>query len=319
MKIIFMGTPYFALPTLEALVRAQKREPALSSTPCKSQETFTGAIEVVAVYSQPPRPAGRGQKETHSPVHQFAAANNIPVYTPTSLKSAEAQAEFATLGADIAVVVAYGLLLPKAILEAPKLGCINVHPSKLPRFRGAAPLQRTIMAGEKDTATVIMQMDVGLDTGDMLLVEPYAIPEGTTTGMLHDTLSARAGALVLKTLEGLQAGTITPIKQPEEGVCYAPKISKEECRIDWNQSAETIARQIRGLSPTPGAYFEHKGENIKIFAADFTADNSEKPAGTILDNELAIACEQGTLHPTELQRAGKKRLPVAEFLKGFSA
>lgn len=298
MRLVFMGTPAFALPTLKALHAA--------------------GHEIAAVYTQPPRPAGRGQKDTPSPVYTWAEEQGLKLLTPISLKTPEAQAEFASHNADIAVVVAYGLLLPKAILETYPLGCINVHPSKLPRWRGAAPIQRTIMAGDKETAIVIMQMDAGLDTGDMLLTERFAIEDGTTSGMLHDMLSEKAGALVLKTLEGLKNNTITPQKQPAEGVEYAKKISKDEAHIDWNRPAQEVYQHILGLAPNPGASFQYKGEVIKIFDASFDSRDVDHTPGTFIDGQLGIACNPGLLHPRILQRPGKKRVPIAEFLNGFT-
>ncbi len=290
----------FALPTLKAL-----RE--------------TGHT-IVAVYSQPPRPAGRGQKERPSPVHEYALAHGLPVYTPVSLKSAETQAEFAAHKADAAIVVAYGLLLPQAILDACPMGCINVHPSLLPRWRGAAPIQRTIMAGDTQTAIVIMQMDAGLDTGDMLMVEPVAIAPGTNAAMLHDELSQKAAPLVLKTLQR----AFKPVKQPTEGVTYAKKITKEECRIDWNRPAADILNQIRGLSPAPGAAFVYQGEQIKIFDAVASAVREcdfMRPAqsGEVISANFDIACEGGksVLSPLEMQRPGKKRMSRQECLQGF--
>ncbi len=297
MRIVFMGTPVFAVPTLAALHKA--------------------GHEVVAVYSQPPRPAGRGQKDTPSPVHKYATENNIPVFTPTSLKDEKVQAEFAAHKADIAVVVAYGLLLPKPILDAYPRGCITVHPSLLPRWRGAAPIQRTIMAGDTMTGICIMQMDEGMDTGDILHCEEGFSTEGLNAGDLHNLLSEEAGPLVLLTLEGLKEGNITPRKQSEVGVTYAKKISKEEGRIDWTKSATDIANQIRGLAPSPGAYFLYGDEKIKIFNATVN-EQSEKKAGTLIDDQLTISCGSGTIKPTELQRPGKKRLPLKTFLSGFS-
>lgn len=327
-KIVFMGTPAFALPSLKALHSSEH--------------------EVVAVYSQPPRPAGRGQKETPSPIHSFALENNIPVYTPVSLKSAEAQEEFANLKADVAVVAAYGLLLPKPILEAYPLGCINVHPSLLPRWRGAAPIQRTVMAGDAMTGICIMQMDEGLDTGDVLLREDGFVVGSFDAGTLHDMLSHLAGPMLLLTLDGLRNGTIKPQKQSTEGITYAKKITKEEARIDWNQTAEHINNQIRGLAPSPAAYFVHNGENIKIFKAeiipspacggglgrgaqqDTLSQISPHPspppqagegvvrAGTVIDDSLSIACLQGILRPLEVQRPNKKRMSVSEMLKGYA-
>jgi methionyl-tRNA formyltransferase len=298
MKLVFMGTPSFALPALEALQASEH--------------------EIVAVYTQPPRPAGRGQKDTPSPVHAFAQAQGLPVYTPVSLKSPEIQAEFAAHKADIAVVVAYGLLLPKPILDACPLGCINVHPSLLPRWRGAAPIQRTIMAGDRETAVMIMQMDAGLDTGGILLAEPYTIPPGTDAGALHDTLAAMSGPLVLKALHGLAGNALRPLPQDNQGVLYADKIGKEECRIAWNRPADAVYHQIRGLSPAPGAYFQHGNEHIKLFDARWDLAASGKPPGSVIDDRLGIACNPGIIHPTLLQRPGKTRMAIDEFLRGFA-
>lgn len=298
MRLVFMGTPAFALPTLAAVHAA--------------------GHDIAAVYTQPPRPAGRGQKDTPSPVSQWAGQHGLKIYTPVSLKTPEAQAEFKAHNADIAVVVAYGLLLPKPILDAYPLGCINVHPSKLPRWRGAAPIQRTIMAGDKETAICIMQMDEGLDTGDILLSERYPVVPGTTAGMLHDALSQKAGALVNQTLEGLKSKTIHPMKQPEAGVEYAKKIAKSEYAIDWTKPAEQIYQHILGLSPSPGATLAYKGEIIKLFDASFESRDTEHTPGTIVDNQLGIACNPGLLHPRVLQRPGKTRTPIAEFLNGFT-
>jgi methionyl-tRNA formyltransferase len=293
MRIVFMGTPAFALPTLTALRESHH--------------------EVVAVYTQPPRPAGRGQKETPSPVHQYATEHGIPVFTPTSLKSKEAQDTFAAHKADVAVVVAYGLLLPKPILKAYPMGCINVHPSLLPRWRGAAPIQRTIMAGDKETAIVIMQMNEGLDTGNMLMVERYPILPGTTTGILHDTLAEKAAPLVLKTLDNYK--NITPVKQPEAGVTYASKISKAEAKIDWKKPAQELYQHILGLNPAPGAFFIYNGEMIKVFNA--VVEDKNGTAGTASDN-LTIYCGKNALRLTELQRPGKKRMNAEELQRGFS-
>jgi methionyl-tRNA formyltransferase len=291
MRIVFMGTPAFALPTLEALAAAH---------------------EVVAVYTQPPRPAKRGQKDTPSPVSVFAAKHGLKIFTPTSLKSKEAQEQFAAHKADVAIVVAYGLLLPKAILEAFPRGCINVHPSLLPRWRGAAPIQRTIMAGDKETAIVIMQMDEGLDTGDMLLVEKLPIAPGTTAGMLHDALAVKAAPLVLETLKTRPK----PVKQPEAGVTYAQKITKAEARLDWKKPAQELYRQILGLAPTPGAYFMYNGETIKVF--DAMVEPAKGAPGTVLDDKLLIQCGDGALRLKQLQRPGKNRIFADELLRGFN-
>lgn len=291
-----MGTPDFAVPTLAALQQS--------------------SYKIVAVYTQPPRPSGRGQKETPSPVHQFALEHNLPVYTPVSLKSAEEQSTFAGHKADIAVVVAYGLLLPKAILEAYPHGCINVHPSLLPRWRGAAPIQRTIMAGDKKTAIMIMKMDEGLDTGDILLSKNIDIPEGTTAGKLHDELARDAAPLILKVLS--EINTVKPQKQSETSVTYAKKITKEDCLIDWKKPAKEIYQQILGLSPSPGAYFSYNNEIIKIFDAKLERDKSTETPGTIIDDRLGINCGKDILRPTILQRPNKKRMTTDELLRGFT-
>ncbi|MEZ5691286.1 MAG: methionyl-tRNA formyltransferase [Rickettsiales bacterium] len=297
MKIIFMGTPLFALPALRALYESEH--------------------EVVAVYTQPPRPAGRGQKEQKSPVHQFADDNNIAVYTPVSLKTEEAQKEFASHKADVAVVAAYGLLLPEEILQACPSGCINIHPSLLPRWRGAAPIQRTIMAGDIITGICIMQMDVGLDTGDILLKEDNIKISNHNAGELHDLLAEKSAALLLNALR--QLDTLKPMKQAEEGVIYAKKITKEERAINWASKAQEIYNQIRGLSPQPAAYFTYNGENIKIFSANLveTSDNNQFPVGSTVDDELTIACEDGLLKIEEVQRPNKKRMHASEMLKSF--
>ncbi len=294
MRLIFMGTPSFAVPALAGLREA--------------------GHDVVAVYTQPPRPAGRGQKDRPSAVHDYAQAHNIPVFTPTSLKSPEVQAEFAAHKADAAIVAAYGLLLPQAILDACPRGCINIHPSLLPRWRGAAPIQRTIMAGDTKTAIVIMQMDAGLDTGDMLSVEHVLVPDSMNAGELHDLLAQHSAALLLRTLDKLDR--ITQVKQPTEGITYAAKITKEESRIDWTLPARDIQCLIRGLSPSPGATFHYDNETIKIYAADIEPGNH--PPGPVIDDKLAIACGAGILRPTILQRPGKKRMSADELLNSFS-
>ncbi len=289
-----MGTPGFAVPALDALYKA--------------------GYTIAAVYTQPPRPAGRGQKETPSPVHHYATMHHLPVFTPVSLKSPDVQAEFAAHRADVAVVAAYGLLLPHAILSACPRGCINIHPSLLPRWRGAAPLQRTLMAGDTETGVTIMQMDKGLDTGDMLLVRHFPIPADMDAGGLHDTLSTMGAQMVLEVL----AASPSPVPQPQNGVTYAAKITPAECRIDWNQPASAITHHIRGLSPSPGASFKYGDEIIKIFAAKPVSIPHYAAPGSVLDDTLSIACKEGVLQPLILQRPGKKRLPIAEFLKGFS-
>lgn len=292
-----MGTPDFAVPTLQYLIESGQ--------------------QIVAVYSQPPRPAGRGHKLQPSPVHLLAEQHGIPVYTPTSLKSPEVQAEFGAHQADAAIVAAYGLLLPQAILDAYPMGCINVHPSKLPRWRGAAPLQRTIMVGDKTTAMCIMQMAAGLDTGDILWQKDMEIAEGTTAGELHDAMANLAGEAVLQTLQGLRAGTITPQPQSAEGVTYATKISKDEAKIGWTKPAEEVLAHIHGLSPYPAAYFEFADEKIKVLKATLDSKQGGN-SGEVLDNNLTIACGSGAIHPTLIQRAGKKPMSTEEMLRGFA-
>jgi len=292
MRVIFMGTPAFALPSLSAL---------LAST-----------HEVVAVYSQPPRPAGRGQKLTASPVHQLAEQHGVPVFTPTSLKSPEAQQQFAAHHADVAVVAAYGLLLPQAILDAPKQGCINIHPSDLPRWRGAAPIQRTIMAGDTHTACCIMQMDAGLDTGAVLLREPYTIPESMTAGELHDVMAEKGAQLVLHVLS--KPFHATP--QVETGITYAAKITKADQWVDWANPATTIYNQIRGLSPAPGALCRYDGEQWKLLEAEILPYAGTATPGTLLDNALSVATTKGALRLTRLQKPGKTAMKAADMLRG---
>lgn len=282
MKVVFMGTPDFAVPVLEKL--AEKHQ-------------------VVCVYTQPPRPAGKGYKLTPSPVHQKAEEFGISVRTPVSLRKSEEQQAFADLQADVAVVCAYGLILPQAILDAPKKGCINIHASLLPRWRGAAPIQRAIQAGDTQSGVTIMQMDAGLDTGDMLLVETCPIQSDTTAQMLHDTLSEMGARLIIQALDL----DLKPIAQPTEGITYAEKIQKSEALINWNLSATQICRNIMAFNPYPTAYTLYKGERIKIFTAVAMDEITDKSAGTILDEDLKIACGNGTvLKVLTLQRAGKK-------------
>lgn len=298
LDIMFMGTPDFSVPVLDAIVAAGHR--------------------VVAVYSQPPRPAGRGLAELKSPVHRRADVLGIPVRTPKNFKTDEDRAAFADLKADAAVVVAYGLLLPAAVLDAPRLGCFNVHASKLPRWRGAAPIQRAIMAGDAVTAVNIMRMDEGLDTGPVCLGRDVAIAPDMTAGELHDTLSALGANLMVEALGELEAGTLRAVPQPQEGVTYAAKIDKRETRIDFTKTATEVANHIRGLSPFPGAWFEAnlggKPERIKVLRASAIAKNGEP--GVLLDGELTIACGEGAIRIDELQRAGKQPMKAADFLRG---
>jgi methionyl-tRNA formyltransferase len=294
MRIIFMGTPGFAIPALTALIAS--------------------AHEVIAVYTQPPRPSGRGMKLTASPVQQLAEQHAIPVFTPTSLKHDDTQRLFAAHQADVAVVAAYGLLLPQAILDAPRLGCINIHPSDLPRWRGAAPIQRTIMAGDTTTACCIMQMDKGLDSGAVLARQPYTIAPGTTSAALHDAM-AELGAKML--MEVLSQSPI-PNPQPLEGVTYANKITNADQPIDWTRPAAEIYQHILGLFPAPGATTTINSETIKIFAATVEKGDTSKPGGIILDDRLLINAGDGlALRIIELQRPNKSRQTATQFLQGF--
>jgi len=292
MRIIFMGTPDFAAQALEAII--------------------TAGHEVVAVYSQPPRPAGRGQELRKSPVHVLAESHDLDVRTPVSLKTAEAQADFAALNADIAVVAAYGLILPQAVLAAPRFGCLNIHASLLPRWRGAAPIQRAILAGDAQTGITIMQMDAGLDTGAMLRREALPIGARTTAGKLHDALAEMGARLIVETLA---ASLPQAMPQPEAGVTYAAKISPAEAQIDWSKDAAALERQIRAFAPVPGAWcLLPDGARLKLLGADVMA-RSGAP-GIALDDVLTIACGQDALRLTLLQKAGKKPMSGVDFLRG---
>ena len=292
MRVIFMGTPEFSVPVLEALAARH---------------------EVVAVYSQPPRPAGRGKALRPSPVQARAEALGLPVRHPLNFKAPEDRAAFAALNADIAVVVAYGLILPQAILDAPARGCLNIHASLLPRWRGAAPIHRAILSGDAETGICIMQMEAGLDTGPVLLREKLAIGATETTGELHDRLSAMGARMICETLDRLDG--LTPEAQPEAGVTYAAKIDKAEAKIDWTRPAAELVRLVNGLSPFPGAWCEVAGERVKLLRADLVAGAGE--AGTVLQG-FDIACGTGALRVLEAQREGKKPMPSAEILKGLA-
>jgi methionyl-tRNA formyltransferase len=292
MKIVFMGTPDFSVPILDALAAGH---------------------DIAAVYTQPPRPAGRGKDLRPTPVHARATQLGLPVRHPVSLKSPDEQAAFAALGADIAVVVAYGLILPQAILDAPRLGCLNIHASLLPRWRGAAPIHRAIMAGDTETGICIMQMEAGLDTGPVLLRESTAIGTEETTADLHDRLSEMGARLILDALDTLPS--LTPTPQPSEGITYATKIDKAEARIDWTRPATDIDRQIRALSPFPGAWCMAAGERLKLLRSRL-APGSGAP-GTVL-NGLTIACGTSAVQITLAQREGKKPQDPTEFLRGFT-
>jgi len=295
LRLAFMGTPDFAVPTLAELI-AQGHD-------------------IVAVYSQPPRPKGRGMALEPGPVHRFAESAKIPVRTPVSLKGAAEQEEFARLNLDAAIVVAYGLLLPKAILQAPKLGCFNLHGSLLPRWRGAAPIQRAVMAGDEETGVMVMQMDEGLDTGPVLMAEKVRIGR-KTSGDLTGELSRLGADLMVRALGALERGGVTPQPQSAEGVTYAKKITKDEARIDWSKSAHEIDCQIRGLAPSPGAFTEVKGERLKVLYAMPVQDRGEP--GKVIGDDLTVACGEGALKLLKVQRAGSRAMDARELLKGFA-
>ncbi len=292
MRIAFMGTPEFAVPTLDALIAA--------------------GHEVAAVYTQPPRPAGRGKAPRPSPVQLRAEAAGLEMRSPLTLRDAEAQAAFAALELDAAVVAAYGLILPKPILEAPRLGCLNVHASLLPRWRGAAPIQRAILAGDERTGVTIMQMEQGLDTGPMLLAHETGT-DRKTAGQLTEELAEMGAKMMVETLARLP---VPAAPQPEEGVTLAPKIGKAEARLDFALPAEAVERQVRAFNPMPGAFFEHEGERVKVHAADI--GEAEGEPGAVLDDRLTIACGQGSIVPILVQRAGRGVMTSVELLRGFA-
>ncbi|MEH6527285.1 MAG: methionyl-tRNA formyltransferase [Sneathiella sp.] len=296
LRIAFMGTPDFSSQVLTALIDA--------------------GHDIVCVYSQPPRPAGRGKNLTASPVHRLAESRSIEVRTPTSLKSEEVQTAFADLNLDVAIVVAYGLILPTAILEAPRFGCLNLHASLLPRWRGAAPIQRAIMAGDSEAGVAVMQMAEGLDTGDVLSESKVSISNQTTAGSLHEELAGAGATLIVETVSRLGDPSLVAAAQSNEGVTYAEKISKSEAAIDWSRSAEALCRHIHGLSPFPGAYCTHNGTRVKLL--EVTVVKGAGEPGQVLDNDLTIACGKGALKLVLLQRAGKSPMPVKVFLNGHS-
>jgi methionyl-tRNA formyltransferase len=291
MRLAFMGTPEFAVPTLDALVAA--------------------GHDVAAVYTQPPRPANRGKKLTPSAVHQRADELGLLVRSPLSLRHEDAQADFAALGLDVAIVAAYGLILPPAVLNAPVHGCLNVHGSLLPRWRGAAPVQRAILAGDSTTGVMVMQMEAGLDTGPVRATTEIEIRD-KTTGQLTQELAELGAELMVRTLADLEA--FPCVAQPEDGVTYAAKIDKAETKLNFSVSAEAVERQIRAFSPAPGAWFEFEGERYRILAADIVTANGA--TGTIMDDQLTIACNTNAIRPTRIQRAGKPAMPTADLLRG---
>lgn len=294
MRLCFMGTPDFSVSILAALLDA--------------------GHDVVCVYSQPPRPAGRGHKEQLTPVHAFAQSKGIEVRTPKTLKDEADRQAFRDLDLDMAVVAAYGLILPKAVLDAPRRGCLNVHASLLPRWRGAAPIQRAILAGDAETGVTIMQMDVGLDTGDMLLVDRVAITSQTNAAVLHDQLAEMGARLIVEAVA--RYDQLPHVRQPEDGVTYAAKLSKDEGRLDWSRPAVELDRQVRGLTPWPGVWCELNGERLKVLAAEPVAGNGAP--GTALDDALCVACGNGALRLLRVQRPGKGPMAAAELLRGYA-
>lgn len=295
LRLAFMGTPEFAVPALRALHKA--------------------GHTIAAVYAQPPKPSGRGQRLQISPVQMFAAAHSLPIFTPKSLRTAEAQAEFTSLELDVAIVAAYGLILPPLILAAPRHGCLNIHASLLPRWRGAAPIHRAILAGDAETGITIMQMDAGLDTGAMLRRSALPIPPRDTAGELHDRLAALGADLIVPTLADHVAGRLTPVPQPADGVTYAAKLQKSEGALDWSQPAMALDRQVRGLQPWPGTFFRHQDETVKLLAATIAAGRGAP--GTVLDGQATIACGQDALRLLKVQRAGKAPVSGVDFLNGL--
>jgi len=298
LRVIFMGTPEFSVPVLGEIIGQ--------------------GHEVVAVYTRPPAPARRGMEMQKSPVHRTADQFGLTVVTPKSLKKPEAQAEFAALDADVAVVVAYGLILPQPVLDAPRHGCLNLHASLLPRWRGAAPIQRAIMAGDAETGVMVMQMEAGLDTGPVGMAERLAIPPAMTAGEAHDTLMRLGADLMGRALGALERGSLAFRPQPEAGVTYAAKLTNEETRIDWAEPAEAVHNRIRGLSPYPGAFFEadwgQGRQRVKVLRSE-VATGAGMP-GTTLDGALTVACGSGAVRLLQVQRAGKGPMSAADFLNG---
>ena len=294
MKVVFMGTPDFAVPALERLIKEH---------------------DVVCVYTREPKLSGRGNKLNKTPVHLVAEANGIEVRTPKTLRNIDEQQKFAALNADVAVVAAYGLILPLPVLEAYSFGCLNLHASLLPRWRGAAPIQRAVEAGDAQSGVTVMQVAEGLDTGDMLLKGEVEITSTTTGGELHDKLALVGADLISAVLSDIKS--FMPQPQPQDGACYAAKIDKSECKLDFNQKAEVLCRKIRAFNPYPAMFFEYGGERFKVLEAH----KAEKyaPAGTIIEenNSLLIACADGALNITQIQRQGKKLMTVGELLRGF--
>ena len=298
LRLIFMGTPEFAVPTLLELV--------------------AHGHEIAAVYTRAAKPAGRGMKLQPTPVEQEARRLGIAVLTPTTLKTPEALAEFRAHNADVAVVVAYGMILPQTILDTPSLGCFNLHASLLPRWRGAAPINRAIMAGDAETGVMVMKMDAGLDTGDVAMAERIAISDRMTAADLHDALAPLGADLMVRAMGGLERGALQLAKQSADGVTYAAKIEKVEARIDWNKPARAVLRHIHGLSPFPGAWCEMtiEGEAVRVKSLRCELARASGAPGDLIDEHLTIACGEGAIRILELQRAGKAPMKAAEFLRG---
>ena len=295
LRLAFMGSPDFSVPSLAALIHA--------------------GHDIVRVYAQPPRPAGRGHRERACPVHAFAIESGLVVATPATLKDPSAQAAFTALGLDAAVVVAYGLILPEPVLAAPRLGCLNVHASLLPRWRGAAPIQRAMLAGDAETGITIMGMDAGLDTGPIHLQEATPITGTTTAAALHDRLAEMGARMIVDALADIAAGALPARPQPVDGVTYAEKLRRDEARIDWTRSAVELERSVRALNPWPGVWFEHAGERIKVLAA--TAIDGDGDAGGLVETPLTVACGEGRLRIDRLQRPGKGPMAAADFVRGY--
>jgi len=298
MRLVFMGSPNFAVPSLNALASEH---------------------DIVAVYTQPPRAAGRGNKEQLTAVNQMAKELGLPVFTPKNLKNAEVQEKFVSHAPDAVVVAAYGLILPQAILHASRLGCINVHASLLPRWRGAAPIQRAIMAGDKETGITLMHMDAGLDTGAIFEQRSIPITDATTAGALHDALAGLGAEMAADLLAKLGAGSVSPTSQPASGVTYADKIEKSEAKVDFDSPAQKVLRQIHGLSPFPGAFAVLDGQRLKFLLVEaIETDNGSRGApGTVLDETFTVACGSGAIRPIQLQRSGKGATDISSFLRGF--
>jgi methionyl-tRNA formyltransferase len=298
LRLIFMGTPDFAVPTL--------------------LELAAHGHEIAAVYTRAAKPAGRGMKLQPTPVEQEARRLGIPVLTPTTLKTPEAERQFRAHNADAAVIVAYGMILPQTILDAPPLGCFNLHASLLPRWRGAAPINRAIMAGDTETGVMVMKMDAGLDTGDIAMAERIAITNVMTAADLHDALARLGGDLMVRAMGALERGMLQLTKQSGDGVTYAAKIEKAEARIDWNKPARAVLRHIHGLSPFPGAWCEMpiEGEQVRVKILRCAMMDRAGVSGEVLDDHLAVACKEGAIRILELQRAGKQPMKAEEFLRG---